>query len=161
MPTTFAHIKLWLSPDESAPQTDIKLHHSSGQVSQNQTYLSLAIVSLPKVDPIDEYLPATQWVNRLPYRSTRNDDDKELLLPSGPLLVAVALVTNLRGWVTPDDICVRELQVNSTAATRLRPQSGKWQLGYEAERQLVIEEVKVQEDMAELIDPSKSEVNSN
>ena len=102
---------------------------------------------------MDEYLNATQWVNRRPYRSSSNDS-QEQQLPLGPMLLVVGLVTNLRGWVKTDDICVRELLVNSTAAARLHPQPGEWQLGYDAERTLTIEQVNVQQTMEEIIDPS-------
>lgn len=153
MPTTFAYVKLWLPPDASALQAGIKLLHSSGQKSHYQTHLSLAISALPKGYPVDEYLSATQWVNRLPYRSNPNDSPKQQL-PLGPRLLVVGLVTNLRGWVKTDNICVRELLVNSTAAARLHPLSGKWQLGYDAERTLTIEQVNVQQNMQKIIDPS-------
>ena len=152
MPTTSAYIQLWLSPDASALQADIKLLHSSGQMSHYETYLTLAISALPKGYPVDEYLSATQWVDGRPYRSGR-DDDSGQLLPLGPLLPVVSLVTNLRGWVKSDDVCVRELQINAVAATRLRPQVGEWQLGYNAERKLTIERVTVRENMEAIIDP--------
>ena len=123
------------------------------KTSHYETHLPLAISALPKGYPVEEYLSATQWVDGCPYRSGRNGDT-EKPLPLGPLLPVVALVTNLRGWVKSDDVCIRELQVNPAAAVRLRPRSGEWQLGCDAERQLTIERVTVQQNMKEIIDPS-------
>ena len=124
MPTTCAYIQLWLSPDATVLQADIKLLHASGQQSHYQTHLSLAISALPQGYPVEEHLDATQWVNRHPYRSRRDNDDGQWL-PLGPLLVVVSLTTNLRGWVTTDDICVKDLRINAMAATCLRPQPGE------------------------------------
>ncbi|MEO0373828.1 MAG: hypothetical protein AAF329_04220 [Cyanobacteria bacterium P01_A01_bin.17] len=150
---TTAQIKLWLSPNTSVLQADITLHPPSGPATHHQAGLALAIESLPEGFPAEEYLPATQWIDRKPYYGARNRDVDNLLELS-PLFVVVSLMVNLRGWVEAGDLCVKDLSVNDHAAKQLRPEPGRWLLGKDGKRLFVIEKVTVKPDMQELIDPS-------